>query len=577
MARPRKLHLAAGIIAASEFVMIGAAIVISLAGCRSSDGSNSSAERRSTPASTLRAEPPVSVAELPAGFEAVAGAPIDPSGWPSEIRCLKDDSVMVLVPAGKVQVGLSDEQVAKLAAVEAPWHAVANASAPESFALTAGPLLTKEDLEAGKASSDSVSLALGILSFLQESNAEISNVALDEWREEGRTAEALLSNEAVRNAFEKACIDAISKALGDKQAFKGFAEMVRNDSGRILTKEDIDALEKGDAEQQAAIFLLWALGQRQDLSLGAEDLRKWREDGRTLHALLSRGELRKAIIRAAASEMNTPQSAQSRVEAEIREVFPQARKMRLDAFYIDKYEVTNARYRMYFEQANDPERRPGLWYGGGSNLLAPNTKFYALWEDPKRNADNQPVTCVGRRDVFGYAKWAGKRLPTRDEWERAARGDGMRLFPWGDDFKIGYCSCNVDEPPEPLRSKPSAWEIVRELPKDLRDLRQFWRELREGIPPAVVGHFAHDVSPYGCFDMAGNVSELAVEPDDTSDGKLVEMGGNSEAFWPRYVCPARRSYATSKALVGFRTVLPVPAAASPRATSSRTASAEVER
>jgi iron(II)-dependent oxidoreductase len=77
-------------------------------------------------------------------------------------------------------------------------------------------------------------------------------------------------------------------------------------------------------------------------------------------------------------------------------------KVHLDAFYIDVYEVTNAQYRQFMDETG--HRAPHYW------------------GDPKVNKPKQPVVGVSWHDAKAYCEWAGKRLPTEAEWEKAARG-----------------------------------------------------------------------------------------------------------------------------------------------------------
>lgn len=115
-----------------------------------------------------------------------------------------------------------------------------------------------------------------------------------------------------------------------------------------------------------------------------------------------------------------------------------ARSIALDAFYLDRTEVTNARYAAFVKATG--HRAPYHWVGGL----------------PAEKTENQPVTNVSWDDAAAFCKWDGKRLPTEAEWERAARGDALDkgMYPWGD-RKIEPTDAvyGLVDGPEPVCSK----------------------------------------------------------------------------------------------------------------------------
>lgn len=138
----------------------------------------------------------------------------------------------------------------------------------------------------------------------------------------------------------------------------------------------------------------------------------------------------------------------------------------LEAYYMDRFEVTNARYLKFVEGAR--HRTP-------QHYIDP---LYDLWigaNMPPAVAD-RPVVNVDWYDAAAYCKWAGKRLPTEAEWEKAARGTDGRIYPWG------------NEPPTAARL----------------NFEQKWAG-SETLRP--VGSFGAGSSPYGVHDLAGNVAE----------------------------------------------------------------------
>jgi iron(II)-dependent oxidoreductase len=145
----------------------------------------------------------------------------------------------------------------------------------------------------------------------------------------------------------------------------------------------------------------------------------------------------------------------------------------LDAYAIDKYEVTNVEYRACEKAgACETPRR------GNSH----NRRDYYR----NREFDLYPVLYVSRINAIQYCTWAGKRLPTEAEWEKAARGPiDTRPFPWGD-----------DEPDCTTQNRPD--EEKCDQPDDT----------------ARVGSFPRGTSVYGALDMAGNVFEWVQDKAD---------------------------------------------------------------
>ena len=161
----------------------------------------------------------------------------------------------------------------------------------------------------------------------------------------------------------------------------------------------------------------------------------------------------------------------------------------VEAFFIDKYEVTNAEYAEFVKATKHPA--PSYWAGG----KIPEGK------------ENHPVVYVNWEDATAYAEWCGKRLPTEAEWEKAAGWDMKkrrhREYPWGDEYdprranhcyQLG-CRCNGDgKIHTPWWEKWSKSEEGKKI-------------IAEGGHTAGAGQFKGDESFFKCFDMGGNVRE----------------------------------------------------------------------
>src|SRR5207249_4244997 len=113
-------------------------------------------------------------------------------------------------------------------------------------------------------------------------------------------------------------------------------------------------------------------------------------------------------------------------------------RVHLDAFYIDRYEVTNALFERFVRATSHrttAERegdgnvlKDGKWQKvAGASWRAPNGPGTSAPSD-------HPAVQVSWDDAQAYCHWAGKRLPTEAEWEKAARGTDGRRYPWGEDW-----------------------------------------------------------------------------------------------------------------------------------------------
>jgi sulfatase modifying factor 1 len=162
-----------------------------------------------------------------------------------------------------------------------------------------------------------------------------------------------------------------------------------------------------------------------------------------------------------------------------RDEYPE-RRIFLDAFYMDTYEVTNGRYLEFVKATGHriPEH--------------PRDKTLTLWRGdtvPDTFKDH-PVVNVDWNDADAYCRWAGKRLPTEAEWERTARGTTGRRFPWGN--------------PEPTRT-----------------LANYLNQWRNGAGLEPVGSHPQGASQEGVQDLQGNVWEWVA---DWYDAHYYEKG-----------------------------------------------------
>ena len=213
--------------------------------------------------------------------------------------------------------------------------------------------------------------------------------------------------------------------------------------------------------------------------------------------------------------------------------------LELDAFRIGRYPVTNAQYARFIEERGYENQaywtEAGWAWREGEDIAQPR-----YWEDTRWNQPNHPVVGVSWYEALAYCRWlseaAGQefRLPSEAEWEKAARGEHGREWPWGNEFDSEKANTNEGGPG---RTTP-------------------------------VGQYSPaGESPYGASDMAGNVWEWCgtlkrdypYQPDDGREdlearGSRVLRGGSWGSLQRDARCAYRHRYSPDlrNYLIGFR-------------------------
>ena len=148
---------------------------------------------------------------------------------------------------------------------------------------------------------------------------------------------------------------------------------------------------------------------------------------------------------------------------------------KIDDFYLSVFAVTNRQFARFLSEIKPSPEELQLWISWLDQIvIEPNDSYRAV-----PAFQSHPIINVTWFGAQKYCEWAGLRLPTEIEWEKAARGDDGRIFPWGDQ-----------------------WDAAR---------LWWWGSHDEKETTVRVDAFENGCSPYGIFQMAGNVEEWCVD------------------------------------------------------------------
>jgi formylglycine-generating enzyme required for sulfatase activity len=135
-------------------------------------------------------------------------------------------------------------------------------------------------------------------------------------------------------------------------------------------------------------------------------------------------------------------------------------------------------------------------------------RIFCNWKHPEGRATH-PINCVDHSQAEAYCAWLGKRLPTEQEWEHAARGGEGRRYPWGDEApnETRLNACATECPANAVAKGLTGWPPMH--PASDR-----WPET------APVGSFPRGASKHGVLDLAGNVWEWTASGYERYDGQV---------------------------------------------------------
>ena len=233
----------------------------------------------------------------------------------------------------------------------------------------------------------------------------------------------------------------------------------------------------------------------------------WEKDGKEM-----------ALIPAGAFTMGSTEQAARRLAKEWgydkKWTLPETpqREVSLGAYYVDVTPVSQAEYAQFLTD-NSQHQVPYV-----DESWAKPYNWNQQGRRPPEALLQHPVVLVSWIDAQAYTRWAGKLLPSEEQWEKAARGTDGRQYPWGNRWDSARLN--------------SAERIAGRAIRNYKEWKAWWDKLEQGKQTYTtpVGTYPAGANPYGLMDMAGNVWEWCLDLYQAYQGSLVEHEDFGETY-----------------------------------------------